>query len=503
MYDAYPNYKDGVPDGEVAAFLEGLASGGPSDARPLSELTPQEVRRSCDISAWIARRDAVERKADVRIPGPAGPLPLRVYVPEGAGPFPVLIYFHGGGWVFGSLDEADQICSALALRTPCLVVSVGYRLSPEAKYPAALEDARAAASWVGANIGAYGGDPRFLAVAGESAGANIATVLCRIARDEGGPQIAYQLLLCPWTNLVSFDTASCRHFGEGPWLPRRNLEYYRAQYLGDLDQALEPDASPLLTRDLRGLPPAHVVTAEFDALRDDGESYAERLRDAGVPVSLDRNRGMIHSFFVLNGVISRAERVVDDCASRLREGFALSKKRNEAATEDRIGLFAPAAAAEGLMLYGRFVGDWEFDNEYLREDGRKERASGEWRFDWALEGRAVVDVWTYPRRSERALTGAGPGGLGVTVRTYDADSETWNIAWSAANGRFLLLIGRLEGEEIVQEGREADGRLVRWIFSEITDSTFTWRSESSADEGKTWTLAQVMKASRSRPSSLG
>jgi acetyl esterase len=322
MRDLYPNYTDGTLDGEVAAFLEGLASGGPGDARPLSELKPQEVRRSCDISAWVAHRDAVKGKTEILVPGPSGPLPLRIYVPEGSPPFPVLLYFHGGGWVFGSLDEADQVCSAFSSRTPCLVVSVGYRLSPEAPYPAALEDARTAAAWAEANIGAYGGDPRFLAVAGESAGANLATVLCRIARDGGGPRIAYQLLLCPWTNLASFETASCRCFGEGPWLPRRNLEYYRAQYLSDPRQALEPDASPFLAKDLRGLPPAHVVTAEFDALRDDGEAYAARLREAGVPVSLERYSGMIHSFFALNGVFSKAEKAVDDCASRLGGRFS-------------------------------------------------------------------------------------------------------------------------------------------------------------------------------------
>jgi hypothetical protein len=168
---------------------------------------------------------------------------------------------------------------------------------------------------------------------------------------------------------------------------------------------------------------------------------------------------------------------------------------------DKIGLFASAGAkpvADELGLYGQFIGNWEFDNEYRRENGRVEHASGEWRFDWALEGRAVVDVWTYPKRSDRALAGGGPEGLGVTVRTYDADSGTWNVAWSSANGTFLLLKGRRAGEEIVQEGRETDGRIVRWIFSEISGSAFAWRSESSKDEGKTWTLDQVMKARRTK-----
>jgi acetyl esterase len=316
---AYPGYPGGSLDDEVAAFLGKIVAASADDAKPLSAMTPGEVRKSCDIREWTANRDAVERKTDVEIDGPGGALPLRIYTPRGEGPFPVLAYFHGGGWVFGSLDEADHLCSALARRTPCVVVSVGYRLSPESKFPAALEDIRAAISWIGGGIGEYLGDPARIALAGESAGANMATSACRMLRDGGGPRIAYQLLICPWTDLSSFERESCALFGDGPWLPRRNLEYYRAQYLGDPAQAFDPRVSPLLAENLRGLPPAHVVTAEFDVLRDDGEAYARRLAEEGTPATMKRYRGMIHSFIALNAVFSKAEEAIDDCAAKLRE----------------------------------------------------------------------------------------------------------------------------------------------------------------------------------------
>jgi hypothetical protein len=171
---------------------------------------------------------------------------------------------------------------------------------------------------------------------------------------------------------------------------------------------------------------------------------------------------------------------------------------NACARQDLVGLMAagPAPAAiEDQMLYEPLIGDWEFDNEYFREDGSIERARGEWHFAWALEGRAIVDLWTYPRLSERAETGEGPGGLGVTVRTYDQKTASWNVSWNDANGRFLLLKGRRVGEEIVQEGRE-EGRILRWIIYDVAPDSFAWRAEASLDEGGSWRRTQAMKARR-------
>lgn len=312
----YAYYPHGQLDKQVAAFLGGLAV---VDSPPLSALSPQEVRQSCDISGWAVRRDAVHAQVDLTIPMPGGALPLRIYSPSDPGPLPVLVYFHGGGWVFGTLDQADHVCGAFAQRTPCVVVSVDYRLSPEHKYPAAVEDAYAAVEWVERHIAAWGGDPQIIAVGGESAGANLAAVVCRLARDRNGPRIAYQLLLCPWTDLSATDTRSCEEFGDGPWLPRRNLAYYRAQYLDDVAvQVFDPNVSPQLAADLGHLPPAHIVTAEFDVLRDDGEAYARRLREAGVPVTCQRYDGMIHSFMLLNAVFACADQCIHECVTMLR-----------------------------------------------------------------------------------------------------------------------------------------------------------------------------------------
>jgi hypothetical protein len=168
---------------------------------------------------------------------------------------------------------------------------------------------------------------------------------------------------------------------------------------------------------------------------------------------------------------------------------------------DSIGLMAAgpsteagpgAVPAEWAKRYGKLIGEWEFENEYYRPDGSVERSSGVWRFAWALEGKAIVDLWTYPRPERRAATGEGPGGLGLTVRTYDPAAGTWNVAWNAANGRFLLLRGSLVDGEIVNEGRDADGSIIRWIIYDIEDRAFHWRAERSVDDGSSWTRTQFM-----------
>jgi len=150
---------------------------------------------------------------------------------------------------------------------------------------------------------------------------------------------------------------------------------------------------------------------------------------------------------------------------------------------------------EESALYGRFVGEWVFDNEYYRDDGSVASSAGEWNFAWALEGRAIVDLWTYPTRAERARSGEGPGGLGVTVRTYDAAANAWRIAWSSVDGRCLLFSGRRVGDEIVQEGEER-GVPLRWIFFDIEAESFSWRAEDSSDGGRTWRRTQLMRVRR-------
>ena len=281
--------------------------------------------------AWTRPSYPLVETSEVAIAGPGGDLPLRIYAPPEARGLPVLLYFHGGGFVFGSLDEADAISSAFAMLTPCVVVSVGYRLAPEHPYPAALEDAWAALSWLESGIEAYGGLASRIAVGGESAGANLAAVLCLRSRDRGGPAIAFQLLLCPWLDLSDFGRPSHRLFGDGPWLSLSSLGLYRGLYLGPGSSPESAEISPLLAKDLGGLPPAHLLCAEFDPLRDEGEAYASRLRDAGLDATHRRYEGMIHSFFVLNGITAKAEAAVEDCATILRMRMSARAKPPSAA----------------------------------------------------------------------------------------------------------------------------------------------------------------------------
>jgi acetyl esterase len=277
------------------------------DLPPIELLTPVEARQRvtetrADLSGAMEPLASVE---NLRVPGPNGEIPVRVYTPEtrsGAG----IVYFHGGGWVVCDLDTHDVPCSAIAHRAGAVVVAVDYHLAPEHKFPAAVEDAWAALHWVAANSSRLGIDPNQLCVCGDSAGGNLAAVMALKSRDENGPRIAFQALVYPVTDLSSFETGSYAEFAEDHYLTRSMMQWFRDHYLADSGDARNPDTSPLLARDLRGLPPALVITAECDPLRDEGEAYAKRLRDAGVEVTETRYAGMIHPFFSLAGALPQA-----------------------------------------------------------------------------------------------------------------------------------------------------------------------------------------------------
>ena len=216
------------------------------------------------------------------------------------------MYFHGGGWVIGDLDTHDVVCHAIARRAGAVVVSVDYRLAPEHKFPAAVVDCYAATEWVSANAERVGIDPARISVGGDSAGGNLAAVVCLKSRDENGPRIALQVLVYPVTDLSSFATGSYGEFAEDHYLTRSLMEWFRGYYLSSTEDARNPHASPLLAASLSDLPPALVITAECDPLRDEGEAYAKRLEQAGVPVTCMRYAGMIHPFFSMSGAIPRA-----------------------------------------------------------------------------------------------------------------------------------------------------------------------------------------------------
>jgi acetyl esterase len=314
----YPAYRDGLLDPQAEALLTELAL---ESSAPTSALTPEAARASFLLPSWLgAPREGIALR-DLRIPGPAGPLPLRTYAPRGRRPHPVLVFFHGGGFVLGTLDGFDSFCSLLADGAGCLVVSVGYRLAPEQKFPAAPEDAVAALRWVGAHAGEIGGDPARIAVAGDSAGGNLAAVASQIARDQGGPALVQQVLISPWVDLSSTGTESFRWFGQGSWLSTASVLWYRDHYLADPRQAPLPRASPLLASDLGGLPPTLILNAEFDVLRDQVDSFARRLQAGGNAVQYRFYQGQLHDFVVLPGLFDRARSAIDDVCAVLRKAF--------------------------------------------------------------------------------------------------------------------------------------------------------------------------------------
>jgi len=247
---------------------------------------------------------------------------LRLYVPEGTGPFPAIVYFHGGGWVLGSVETHDALCRRLANAAACVVASVDYRRSPEAKFPEPLQDCYAATSRIAKQAEQFGIDAERIAVAGDSVGGNLAAAVALMARDKGGPAIHFQLLIVPVLS-HDFGSGSYNEFAEGFALTKATMEWFWEQYLTAAEDGRNPLASPLLAEDLHGLPPAHVVTAEYDVLRDEGEAYVARLKEAGVRTTHRRYDGMIHGFMHFAGVFDVGKQSVLDVAAVLRNAMVI------------------------------------------------------------------------------------------------------------------------------------------------------------------------------------
>jgi acetyl esterase len=246
-----------------------------------------------------------------------GDVPIRIYRPDG-GTLPALVYLHGGGWSIGDLNSADPMCRRLAAEAGCVVVSVDYRLAPEHPFPAAVEDAYAVTADVVRRADRYGIRPEAVAVAGDSAGGNLATVTARLARDDG-IALVHQLLMCPNTD-SGLDSPSFAAFGEGYGLSAATMAWFLGHYIGYADRS-DPRIAPLRAADLSGLPPATVLTAEYDILRDEGEGYARALAAAGVPVEMRRYDGMMHNFVTLPEVFDDAVTARGWAVRRLRLAF--------------------------------------------------------------------------------------------------------------------------------------------------------------------------------------
>lgn len=300
----------------------------------LETLTPQEARDRfagmTEARKQMGANEPVQQVRDAKIAGPGGEIPIRIYTPDVPKPAPVLIYFHGGGWVLGDLDSHDHVCRSLANLTPCVVASVDYRLAPETKFPAAVEDSYAALEWIAANAGELGIDPHRIAVGGDSAGGNLAAVISLLARDRKGPQPVYQVLIYPATDM-RMNTPSMEENADGPLLTKAAMHWFIDHYLRGGSDKLDPLASPLLAADLSTLPAAFILTAECDPLRDEGEDYGRRLEAAGVPAEVKRYAGMPHGFFSFGAALNAAVQAMADTTARLSKAFQSGRIKAESA----------------------------------------------------------------------------------------------------------------------------------------------------------------------------
>lgn len=302
-------------DPQARALLDQFATAG---VPPVEAMTVRQAREA----GWgfLGLQGPPPEVASVEhrfVPGPTADLPIRIYTPAGEGPFPAIVWFHAAGWVHLNIEIFDPTVRGLANDTGCIVVAVSYQKAPEHRFPVAFDDAWVSTCWVVGHADELGIDPARIAVGGESSGGQLAASVAIKARDEGGPALAYQLLICPNTD-HDLDKPSAIEFAQGYLLQRETMRWYSAHYLGSPDDAKDWRASPLRADDLSGLPPALVVTAGCDPLRDDGRFYADRLREAGVPVTYSNYEGMIHCFWWMTGVLDRATRLHEEIATEVR-----------------------------------------------------------------------------------------------------------------------------------------------------------------------------------------
>lgn len=309
-------------DAQAKALLQMIEQRG---LPAVHEVSPQEARASYRERRFFTQPAAPEmgEVRDLAVPGPGGPIPCRSYRPAGAAvgaALPALVYFHGGGFVIGDLDTHDVLCRELSSGSGCAVISVDYRMGPEHRFPAAVDDCLAVTAWVSQQAGALGIDAARLAVGGDSAGGNLAAVVAIAAREAGNLPLAYQLLIYPCTDFRNA-TASHRDNGQGYLLTKETIEYFYRHYLTHADEKLDWRASPLLHTDLAGLPPALVLTAGFDPLRDEGLLYADRLSAAGNRAQYVCFERQIHGFITMGKVLEEANTAVALCALSLKRAL--------------------------------------------------------------------------------------------------------------------------------------------------------------------------------------
>jgi acetyl esterase len=301
------------PDAQAVADAAAAAGFG---SVPIAEIGVERLR------ALMPARPGgpIHERRDAAIDLPARTLPIRVYRPSGGAGLPLLVFFHGGGWVIGTLDAYDQMCTELAVGAGCVVVSVDYRLAPEHPFPAPVDDAYAATAWLAHHAADLGADARRVAVGGDSAGANLATVTCLLARSLGYPDLVYQLLIYPGVDPDSTRPA-VRENADAPFLTQQSSQWFWGQYLPNPADRRSPWVNPLRADDLSGLPPALIVTAELDLNRDDGAAYGEAIRAHGGRAEVRCYPGVAHGFLTHTDIVARAAQARDDMTDRLRAAF--------------------------------------------------------------------------------------------------------------------------------------------------------------------------------------
>jgi acetyl esterase len=309
-------------DPQMKKILDLIAAAG---APSIRGMTPVEARTAFEGRLEFFRRGGVAeigRCEDRAVPGPAGPIPVRLYYPRGQSPCGAALFFHGGGWVLGNLESHDPTCRALAAGSGALIIAVDYRLAPEHKFPAAADDSYAATRWAAENAAALGYPEGQLAVSGDSAGGNLAAVVALMARDRGGPKIRHQVLIYPAFDPAMVEPSHQEFAQDGYVLSRADMEWFWNHYLRNAQDGSNPYANPARANDLSRLPAALVITAGFDPLRDEGEGYAEKLRQAGVPVVAKRYEGLTHGFFNMTSQIDQAKVALERTCAALREALA-------------------------------------------------------------------------------------------------------------------------------------------------------------------------------------
>lgn len=305
---------------QVKGFLETLAAAG---AQPFHTMEPPQCRVAINMLMKMMPPSAAQIAGarDTRIAGPAGELKLRIYTPNGKGPFPILMYFHGGGFVIGDLDTFDSLCRETCAGAGVVVVSVDYRLAPEHPFPAASDDCLAATRWAAAHAAEINGDAGRIGVSGDSAGGNLATVTALRLRDEGGPALKAQLLVYPVVDADPDAYPSMTENAEGYLLSRKDMEWFVGHYVKDAAALTSTVLRPLKAESLKGLPPALVITAEFDPLRDEGNAYAAKLEAAGVAVESKCYEGAIHGFYTFFGGLILGRQAVDQGIAWLKRNL--------------------------------------------------------------------------------------------------------------------------------------------------------------------------------------